>query len=289
MESKWSSRIGGIRVHAYTATKSICRYLWPQGVLLLAPPFAFVLWLVFSHGGIWIASMGADFAGSAFAANTIIIGLVFLGHIMTLINLVFYLESGDAHGLRDGSTDAEKRNVKRVRLIAIIICVLIAVFLVLTSLAFCGIQIPYFSFGKIVEFNHWFLLGILIMFICMDWWELKRVQRGAGGDWIEETVALLYVWLVSVPSILVTVLAIVLHWSLVRNSEVWFLIIDKPEQLSGEQYGYLHPPLVSPSSQERPFFDLFFTGLNVGLIMASIIVSQLSYFVINVISQRRTK
>lgn len=263
------------------------RYLLPQGLLLLAPPLVFVAWLVFGHGGLGIASLGANFAGSAFAANTIIIGLVFLGHLMTLINLGFYLQSSDEYGLSDESTCVDRKIVKRVRGMAIIICVLIGLFLGITILAFIGVAIPYVSFGKIVEVNHVLLLVILIMFICMDWWELKRVQGGAGGDCMKETVALLYVWLVSVPSILVTCLAILLHWSLVRNADVWFLIIDKPEQLSGEKYGYLHPPLVVPSPHEIPFFDLFFTGLNVGLIMASIIVSQLSYFVIKVISRRR--
>lgn len=260
--------------------------LWFQGLSLLAPPFAFVLWLVFSRGGVWVASMGANFAGSAFAANTIIIGLVFLGHIMTLINLLFYIKDSDEKGLSGESGSEGVRIVKYVRGMAISICVLIAVFLVLTALAYGGAQIPRFGFGTIVGWNHWILLVILSMFIFMDWLELKRVQGGGGGEWMKETVALLYVWLVSVPSIVVTVLAIVLHWSLLRNSNVWLLVIDKPEQLSGEQYGYLHPPLVSPTPQERPFFDLFFTGLNVGLIMASIIVSQLSYFVIRVISKR---
>lgn len=206
---------------------------------------------------------------------------------MTLINLLFYIKNGDERGLRRESTDAERNNVKRVRFMAFAILTFIIIFSLITILAFFGISIEYVNFGSIVEVNHWLLFVILFMFIVMDWWELKIVKQTAGGDWMKETVALLYVWLVSVPSILVTILAILLHWSLLRNSDIWFLVIDKPEILSGEQYGYLYPPLVFPSPQERPLFDLFFTGLNVGLIMASIIVSQLSYFVIEVISRRR--
>lgn len=62
--------------------------------------------------------------------------------------------------------------------------------------------------------------------------------------------------------------------------------MDKPEILAGARYGYLHVPLVSPSVEERPLFGLFVSGLNVGLLMASIIASQVAFFVLEVFRRR---
>lgn len=257
-----------------------------QGIVLLAPPTLLVVWLITGFGVRAIARWSTDFRDSVFSANTIVMMLIWLGHVMILINLLFYI----AHVSSDVRRTKAKHVPGRSHLRCVIglsgfIAMAIATFVVVTLLAFSGIQIPGVSCESTIAFNHYLLLAIFVCFVVMDFLALRSARlQGTKGEG-DAMASLLSIWLVSVPSIFITCFALVLHWILVTNPD-WMLIYDKPEILSGEQFGYLHVPLVSPSAAERPMFGLFVSGLNVGVLMASIIASQIAFFVLTVFRQR---
>ena len=265
-------------------TKATKNKLLYQAFALLAPPLLFFLWLFTGLGVRWIASRSIDFAGSLFSANTIVMTLIWLGHLMTLINLCVYITHVHK-AVKKPVLDAQDRwGLWSVFYASVTLAVLIFLFLTGTFFAFIG-GIPSFAFDDTVTWNHWLLLVILLVFGFLDWSAFQRLSAKNNRLTSDAAVLWLCVYLISIPSILVTVLAMTLRYFLVTNPD-WMLIFDKPEILSGETYGYLHTPIVSPSETERPLFGLFASGLEVGIIMASIMVSQIAFFALQVFREQ---
>ncbi|MDZ4819456.1 MAG: hypothetical protein SGJ20_10835 [Planctomycetota bacterium] len=258
-----------------------------QGFALLAPPLLFIAWVASGTGVHWMASRSTGFEGSLFSANTMLMALVWLGYFMTLINLCFYAAHVIREALKNNADASNRRDLFIVFWISMLLAVVISAFLTVTVVALLGIHVPLINFDSVIVINHCLILGILVVFIRMDRRAFRNAQKEGAGLNVEVAAAWLSVWLVSVPSFVVTLLALFLHYELTTNPD-WMLIYDKPEILSAEShgYGYLHIPLASPSSQEQPMFGLFVSGLNVGLIMSSIMVSQIAYFAIQVFKSR---
>ncbi len=64
------------------------------------------------------------------------------------------------------------------------------------------------------------------------------------------------------------------------------MMFDKPEVLSGSRYRYNVVPVIEPASQMKLWFVLFASGLNTGLLMACIIMSQAALFVLQIFRYR---
>lgn len=252
-----------------------------QGVALLAPPLLFVLWVASGSGVRWIAEHSKGFQDSLFSANSMVMALIWLGYLMTFINLCFYVAHIYRGAFKGPPSTEKQRDLVIIFVASVVLMFVIGAFLTGTLAAFLGVQISFLKFNSVVLLNHYFVLGVLAVFVVMDWRAIQSAQRLPARPTSDLPAAWLSVWLVSVPSILVTLLALLLHHNLSTNPD-WMLIYDKPEILSGEKYGYLHVPLVNPSSEEMPMFGLFISGLNVGLIMASMMVSQIAFFAIEV-------
>ena len=201
---------------------------------------------------------------------------------MTLINLFFYAFHIYQGAFKRDADIGNRRDLIIVFVFTTALAFVMAIFLTITFCAFFGfLHFSFITIDSVILLNHVLLVVIFVAFILMDWRAFRSARSQDTGLTTELVSAWLSVWLVSVPSLLVTLLAILLHNRILANPD-WLLVFDKPEILSGDTYGYLYVPVVNPSSQEEPMFGLFVSGLNTGLIMASIMVSQIAFFAIQV-------
>jgi hypothetical protein len=118
--------------------------------------------------------------------------LIWLGHLMILINLGFYIQHvwGEVFAINRQRAPGQK-HLKVVLVASFVIAIVIGAFVLVSVMAFGGVRIPVVSIEWVIKVNHYVLLGIFVCFIMMDCLALRRACLHGDGGSADTTASLL--------------------------------------------------------------------------------------------------
>lgn len=206
---------------------------------------------------------------SKYNINSVFILFVYIALIPVLVNIVYYLnDSFELVFKYIGNNKAIKRLNKFSFFSILLIAIVTAIFILLIS-------IKYLSFHQIVEYNRYVSLAIFLTFLVIDilTWKSELIEKKENnGDSEHFDINISFskesTFLINLPTLLIISLSLIFTYQL-EHIEFYKNIIDRSSFLFDIQI------LV-----DKEIIELFINGIETGILMTSIVFSQIIFFFI---------
>ena len=207
---------------------------------------------------------------SEYNINSVFIIFVYIALIPVLVNIVYYLnDSFDLVFKYNGNNKRIKVLNKFSFFSILLIAIITAIFILLIS-------IKYLSFNQIIEFNRYVSLAIFLIFLIIDilTWKSELIEKSENNKDnsnqfdINITFSKESTFLINVPTLLIISLSLIFIHKL-ENIDFYKNMIDRNNFLFDIQI------LV-----DKKIIDLFINGIETGILMTSIVFSQIIFFFI---------
>lgn len=248
---------------------------------LLMFPIIAGLWIVLESPG-WISSFTVFYEdnNTIYIINTVFIIFVFMSLIPVLVNMVFCLISSSE---QINEYKGSHKSIKNIHIISILLIVLlgggISIFLAALIWSIYADQ-QVLKLNDIVWCNGRLSILIFFIFLVMDTlaWRCGKImdseQKNSDKSFIIKKSAQESILFVDLPTVLIVSLS------------VFFLSklgdIDYFKSFLSSPHVFLKPVTVLLQSNQKEVIELFPNGIETGIIMTSIIYSQILYFILKI-------
>lgn len=248
---------------------------------LLIFPIILGLWIVLESPD-WISSFTIFYEdnNTIYIINTVFILFVFMSLLPVLVNIFFYLlDSSDQIDLYKGTNGNIKKYHNFSMCLIVLIVFIISAFLVLLIVsAYSNLQLM--KLTAVVSINSILSIAIFVAFSVMDVLSWKsgiimgKEKTNRKMVFIIKRSAMESLLFIDVPALLI-VLSSVFFLSELGDIDYFKSFLSNPRV-------FLKSVTVLLQNNQREVIELFPNGIETGVIMTSIIYSQILYFILKV-------
>lgn len=230
----------------------------------------------------WISSFTVFYENNntIYVINTVFILFVFMSLLPILINMLFYLFDSSN---QINSYIGPNKSIRNFHIISMVLIIFLAVsiFVFLMGLIwsiYSNQQI--INLANIIMFNSYLSIAIFSIFLLMDAlaWKsgviMHKEKINCKTAFIVKRSAMESLLFVDIPALLI-VLSSIIFLSKLEDIDYFKSFLSDPRV-------FLKPVAVLLQNNQKEVIELFPNGIETGIIMASIIYSQILYFILKV-------
>lgn len=249
--------------------------------IVLIFPIIVGLWIVLESPD-WISSFTVFYEdnNTIYVINTVFILFIFMSLLPVLINMLFYIfdSSNQINSYRGPNKSIRNFHFISMLLIVLLVVIISAFIVLLTGSIYSNKQIV--NLANIIMINSYLSITIFSIFLLMDAlaWKsgaiMHKEKINCNLAFIVKRSAMESLLFIDIPALLI-VLSSIIFLSKLGDIDYFKSFLSDPRV-------FLKSVTILLQKNQKEVIELFPNGIETGIIMASIIYSQILYFILKV-------